>query len=241
MEDGKSGNISQWYKCQCGVMFQDKQPKHSDYNMGYMKSLTGDKIKLNGIHAARTYVRLIEELTYGRMMLDVGFGISYNMEYFKDRGWLTWGIDNNKDLEPGGNIYKGDFISYDFSPNVSEEDMKKMLGTNVIDKRVFDLIWMSHVLEHFSDPCRAIRRAYDLLSESGVLYISTPDIDFIQKTGLSGYPHFKGNEHYLMWSEPALKREVERIGFKVIMSRRNFSTRFSAWYDIHLICQKVYF
>lgn len=196
--------------------------------------------KVRITHAAHTYVNLIEELTYGRMMLDVGFLAPNTMEFFKNRGWLTWGIDVNEIIEGGGSIYKGDFLEYDFSPKIDKEKLKEITGETEV-KRTFDLIWMSHVLEHFNDPLRAINKAYNLLSDTGILYIAVPDIEFIYKTGVAGWSHFKKREHYIMWSERALRRELERLGFKVIMMRRNFSSRFSSWYDIHCICQRNYF
>jgi hypothetical protein len=48
-------------------------------------------------------------------------------------------------------------------------------------------------------------------------------------------------EHNIMWTESALKRELERLGFKIIMSRRNYASRFMKWYDLQVIAQKNYF
>lgn len=230
-----------WFRCPCGIIFQRDPPAHNGYDEKYIAGYAGAKeFVLRNQHAARTYVNLIEELTYGRMMLDVGFCSLVNMDFFKERGWLTWGIDVNPTLTGKGNLYKGDFMAYDFEPTVQNEELKQMITDKEIH-RTFDLIWMGHVFEHFADPIAALNKAFNLLSPDGVLYISTPDIDFIAKTGVSTFPHWKKNEHYIMWSEPALKREVERLGFKVIVSRRNFASRFSAWYDIQLLAQKNYF
>ena len=100
---------------------------------------------------------------------------------------------------------------------------------------------MGHMLEHFQDPIGALKKAYDILSQNGVIYISTPDVDFINKTGVSGFPHWKKREHYVLWNQRSLCRELERLGFKVVLSRRNYSTRFSSWYDVHVIAQKNQF
>lgn len=239
IESGKTGEKSTWYKCQNGVVFQKDLPKHDIYNKEYLEHYVGIK-ENQTTHAARTYAPIIEELMYGRMMLDVGFGAPFNMKFFEDRGWLIWGIDRNEEIQPGGNIYKGNFMTYDFSPNIDKKRLKGIIGTDKV-KRTFDLIWMSHVLEHLNDPIGALKKAYDLLSEAGVIYISTPDIDFINKTGISGWPHWKEREHYIMWSERALVRELERLGFKTILKRRNFSSRFVSWWDVQYIGQKNYF
>lgn len=230
-----------WYRCSCGIVFQRDMPDGKCYNEKYPALYANAKeADIRNSHAAWTYAPLIEELTFGRMMLDVGFNLGYNMKYFEDRGWLTWGIDINPTFTVGGNLYKGDFLTFDFEPKVKDPEIAKLIDSKKIH-RTFDLVWMSHVLEHFSDPIGALRKAYDILSPDGVIYIATPDIDFINKTGVGGYPHWKKDEHYIMWTEQALKREVERLGFKVIMSRRNFSSRYSSWYDIQLIAQKNFF
>jgi SAM-dependent methyltransferase len=231
-----------WYKCQCGVIFLEEYPKSPTISEDYYK-LFGESKKAQEkfLHASRIYAPVIEELTYGRMMLDVGFALPYNMEFFEKRGWLTWGIETNDSVvKPGGNIYKGDFMTYDFNPHIPSNRLKELVGVDKVE-RTFDLIWMSHVLEHFLDPLAALRRCFDLLSDTGVLYLATPDIDFINKQGVAGWGHWRRKEHYIMWSEPALKRELERIGFKVIVSRRNYSTRFSTWWDLQMICQRNYF
>lgn len=240
IEDPKTHVGVTYYRCQCGVLFQDEFASNDVYNTEFIEVGNLKKSVDRNTHAARTYIPLIEELTFGRTMLDVGFGIPYNMKYFEDRGWITWGIECNNTIKPGGNIYLGDFMTYDFSPHIASEELKKQIGEKEV-KRTFDLIWMAHVLEHFNQPLEALERAYDLLAPNGVIYIGTPDIEFINKTGVAGFPHWRKQEHYIMWSERALKRELERLGFKVIMMRRNFSSRFSAWYDLHCVCQKLYF
>ena len=240
--DNKKGddNEADWYECQCGIVFQKELPSHSVYDLDYMKNYMnyeGSKERLQ--YHARIYAPIIEELIMGRMILEVGFCNPYVLEFFEKRGWLTWGIELNESITPGGNIYKGDFETYDFSIKLPEK--AKELGVETVQPRKFDLIWMSHVFEHFKDPLAVIQKFYDLLPDNGVLFIATPDIDFIYKTGVSGWPHWAKHEHYIMWSERALKRELKRYGFKIILSRRNYSSRFTSWHDLHIIAQKNYF
>jgi SAM-dependent methyltransferase len=222
IDDGK--DKSAWYRCNCGVIFQKDLPVHGCYDEEYVKGYADFKdVDLVQTHAARAYASLIEELTYGRRMLDVGFNLPQNMNYFKDRGWITQGIDINPTFKDSKNIFVGDFAKYEkLHPEYS-------------------LIWMSHVLEHFENPIGVLQKAKDLLVEDGVLYISTPDIEFMNKTGVSGWPHWNKREHYVMWSLDALVRELERLGFKIIMKRRNFSSRFVAWFDLQILCQRNYF
>lgn len=219
-----NGTSSDWYTCPCGIVFQSEKPKHGCYDEKYLGNYAGAKnVDLQQVHAAHTFAPLIEELTYGRKMLDVGFNLPQNMHYFRERGWITTGLDINKTFEGESGIITGNFETYD--------DFKEE----------YDLIWMSHVLEHFDDPLAVLRKAHKLLSETGVIYIATPDIDFISKHGVTGFPHWNKTEHYIMWNLRSLVRELERIGFFVVMKRRNYSPRFTSWLDVQVIAQRNYF
>ena len=242
IQEGNTDRRAMWYRCQGGVLFQEHFPTNDIYHKEYLETYSDEKkAQARMIHAGKIYAPIIEETTYGRMMLDVGFGMPYNLMFFEERGWLVWGIEVNDAISPGKNIYKGDFLTYDFSPHINKERLKSIVGEKAVIKRTFDLIWMSHVLEHFNDPMAVLKKAYDLLSPTGVLYISTPDIDFINKTGVTGWLHFKKQEHYTLWTERALVRELKRIGFNIILKKRNFSSRFVSWFDVHVIAQKDYF
>lgn len=240
MEDGKTHEESAWYRCDCGVMFNaDFKRDLSIYDEKYITEMADRKqARERHEYLIRVYGPLIEELTYGRMMLDVGFGVPYLINAMKERGWLTWAIDINPTLTGSGNIYKGNFLDYDF--NLEGQDIFFATGVEKLERK-FDLIWMGHVLESQEDPIAFLKKAFNLLDAKGVLYISTPDVDFISKTGLSGWGYFNGKEHNVLWSERSLRRELERLGFKIVMSRRNFSSRFMNWHDIHIIAQKHYF
>ena len=240
IEDGKSHLQMTWYRCQCNVLFNSEFKKDpSIYTEDYLKDMADAKqAKERFEYPLRLYAPLIEESTYGRMMLDVGFGVPYVIDAMKERGWLTWGIDNHPYIKGGGNIYNANFMNYDF--DMESDSIFFATGIKKL-KRKFDLIWMSNVLESFEEPVAALKKAYDLLDPKGLLYISTPDIDFISKTGITSWPHFKGTEYNVLWSQQALCRELERIGFKIIMSRRNFSSRFMRWFDLHIIAQRNYF
>lgn len=240
MQDAKTEEQSIWYKCQCGVIFQDHFPTSQEvYDDKYIALLAETKeARERYEYMVRLYAPIVEECTYGRMMLEVGFCVPFTYKAMEERGWLTWGIDINPALTGKGNIYKGDFLTYDFS--LSNDAVKAATGEEKIERK-FDLIWMGHMLEHVENPIAVLNKAYDLLDPKGCLVISTPDIDFLTKTTVHGWPYFVGKEHYIMWSERALVRELERIGFKIVMKRRNFSARFVAHYDLHIIAQKNYY
>lgn len=220
--------LSHYWHCRCGVVFQEKCPEivvENIYNEKYVESYIGMGNKyINAVkYPVRLYAPLIEELTYGRKMLDVGFLSHFFMQEMSKRGWLTWGIDFVHGVSDSERIIKGNFETHDF------KDQK------------FNLIWMSHVFEHFKSPKNIIKKCYDLMPEDGVLYIATPDTDFIHTRSNSGFTHWRRDEHYIMWSKEALTRELEKAGFDVVMVRRNYEIRFTSWDDIQIIAQKRFF
>ncbi len=214
-----------WFFCTCGVVFQEHPPEKVPKDQQFIDNhFTLKEYDLIGRHAAYVYSPLIEELVYGRKMLDVGFGPTTNMEYFRKRGWITFGMDSNKDIATTERIYQADF----------EEDSR-------MPQSPYDLIWMSTVLEQFHNPKAALQKAYDLLQENGVLYIATPDTDFLYSKLQQEWTHWQAKTNYIMWNIKSLTAELEKIGFQVIMARRNYYQRFGYLNDIHLICQKIYF
>lgn len=238
---GEKGDISTWFRCNCGVIFQNDIPDGSKYDKGYIEEYRIPTVVKRSITGCTTYAPIIEKLTYGREMLDVGFCCNYNIREFERRGWLSYGIDINKHICGHDNIYKGDFLDYDFDIKIDEATLKENTGSTERPKRTFDLIWMNDVLECFKDPLKGLKKAVSLMSESGVLYISTPDTDFISKTGVPAFPHWRKDENYVMWNERSLKRELERLGLQIIMCRRNYHACFHSFYNLHIICQKIYY
>ena len=241
IEHGEKGEISTWFRCNCGVIFQNEIPDGSKFDKKYIDDFMVDSVVKRSTTGCTTYAPLIEKLTYGREMLDVGFCTLTNISAWDARGWLTYGIDNNKDICGHDNIYKGDFLSYKPFLNIDDRTLKDNIGSSKLPDRTFDLIWMNNVLECFSDPIAGLKKANSLLSESGVLYISTPDIDFISKTGVPAYPHWRKDENYVMWNERSLTRELERLGLRVVMCVRNYQTCFHSFFNLHVIAQKIYF
>jgi len=91
-----------------------------------------------------------------------------------------------------------------------------------------DLIYASHVLEHFSrwDYIAVLQRWHELLKDSGVLRIAVPDFNAIAqyyiKTRdlkslrglLYGGQDYDENYHYCCWDFKILNDDLKKAGFK---------------------------
>ncbi len=224
-ESEKKDDAALWYSCTCGVLYQPDPPSFDIKDKSYIKKHFNKKeYKDIARYKQRIYSPIIEELTYGRKMLDVGYATHIGMDYLKKRGWITHGIENNKDTVETDRILHDDFET-----------------TNKLPNNAFNLVWMSFVLESFRDPLRAIEKVYGILKEEGVLFIATPDIDFLVSKPPDEWGWWKRKEHYIYWSQRALCRELERRGFNIILKQRNYFQRLGYYHDLQIIAQKVYF
>lgn len=224
MKDARSGAQSIWYQCACGVVFQNKFPDQKKvYDQKILDNCQDEKFKRTQAYGAMVYGPIIEEIIYGRKLLEVGYHTPWFLNAMKDRGWIGFGIDDNIDAPENDRFKNGNFEQVEFA-----------------EKLKFDLIWMSHVLEHFQDPVKAIEKCKRLLTEDGVLFIATPDTDFIHTRSTAGFGHWKPDEHYIMFNKDSLVRVLQKMDFEIILARRNWVERWTAWDDIHVIAQKKF-
>ena len=214
-----------WYFCSCGVVFNRDMPDPVVHNQSYIDNYNDIK-GYNAVskQLGRTYAPIIEEAVYGRKMLDVGFCTEHNMKFFKDRGWITYGMDTNKDIVESDRIMRDSFET-----------------TDKLYQESFDCIWMGHVLEQFQNPLGAIAKAKVVLEPGGVLFITTPDIDFMSTIPHADWQHWKKDENNIMWSERALCKQLEAQGFTILVKFRNYYQRFGFYHDLHILCQKVFY
>jgi len=197
-----------WYECSCGIVYQQNIPNR-----------VPSEHEAVGTHHVKTYSSVIEDLTYGRKMLDVGFASMDTQNLFKERGWITFGIDDCPSIEETDRIVNEDFET-----------------TAKLYRQDYNLIWMVHVLEKFVNPVGALRKSYKMLENNGLMFIATPDVDTLKLN--RKWQYWKKDENYIFWSERSIHSELERIGFKVILSRKNSSVRFGYCDDLHIIAQK---
>ncbi len=110
-------------------------------------------------------------------VLDVGCGAGEFLDLCAALGWQTVGVE----LSPravelargaGHEAYCADFLSAPLSPGS------------------FQLIHMSHVLEHMPDPLAALRHARELLAPDGLLIVRVPNIGspWARAFGCDWYP-----------------------------------------------------
>lgn len=206
-----------WNHCQCRSIFHTNKIDKTYFNDKYKEAWQNSKnVKERFEYTFRNYIGFIEEATYGRKFLDVGFTLPYNILQLKERGWITAGID----------LIKNDYITEDF------ETMKPW------DK--FDLIYMGHCLESMDKPIEAFNKACSMLDSLGLLFITTPCPELLHSVGIKEFTHFAHpKSNWCLTSKLIFDRLTLINNMEYVFYKRNISKRFPAWNDHHIILQKV--
>lgn len=136
-----------------------------------------------------------------RRVLDVGCHTGALLAEFAACGWVGHGIEYTKAAveyarSKGLDVWQGDVMNYPFQ------------------SASFDLIILSHVLEHLADPRVLLHKLQGALDASGHLYIAVPNYAM----ALSYFPGYKRvdiipNQHLWYFTPFTLPRLVRDSGY----------------------------
>lgn len=149
-------------------------------------------------------MRHLPKLFKGAKLLDVGFGDGIFLQTAKQIGWDVKGVD--------------------FDPNVVANAKKNGLdvfcgGVEIFigQENKFDVITMSHVIEHVYDPVSTLKICFSLLKPGGQLWIETPNINSY------GYKNFGQNwrgieapRHLTIFTNKSLDSLLCLLGFRIV-------------------------
>lgn len=162
----------------------------------------------------------------GGRLLDVGFGNGGFLKLAVEMGWQAEGID--------------------FDPKAVE--VAKARGLNVrcasaadlsAQHEQFDIITLSHVIEHVHDPITLLNDLYRLLKPGGVLWLETPNIKSLGAERFG--ENWRGLEiprHLVLLNSKSLKNSLENVGFKNIQQKFHGAIALSIFYESARITNK---
>ena len=141
-------------------------------------------------------------------LLDVGLGRGDLASEFARAGWDAHGLD--------------------MSPEAVEVARRRGIDARVgtLDAppwppASFDLLVLSHVLEHVADPVRALRHAHELLRPGGTAIIAVPGWDSWHRRLFGGrWSHADVPRHLQHFTVPALNDAARAAGFATGRVRR---------------------
>lgn len=140
-------------------------------------------------------------------MLDVGCGNGSYLLGLKSLGW------NAREQ-----LYGIDFKSPVLKELQEQEDINTMEGNFIemdLPENFFDVVTFRHVLEHFSDPSAALKKAYRILKPGGVVLIDVPNFKSIEALFLFKDKWFaiEAPRHLYHFSPETLKGLLNKAGF----------------------------
>lgn len=150
---------------------------------------------------------LVPWVGHGRL-LDVGCGPGGNLATLQDLGWDAYGIELSEAAVEQARARVGDRIhmgTLDDAPFAPES---------------FDVVMLSHSLEHLYGPAAAIARVRHLLKPNGLLIIAVPNAASLEAKLFGQWWVPWDPPRHLYHFEPAtLTRLLEQAGFRVVRSR----------------------
>lgn len=214
-----------WMKCDsCHNLYAYNFPiqERAEIN-GHYTQKNSHTITLR--HHPSTYSDLFNNIKLhnsGTRYLEVGIGNGEMLACALEMGYQTDAVEIcREDCENvsgllGLDIKWADFLDYSTS-------------------KKYDVIVMGDVLEHVSEPVRALEKAHGMLAENGILWLSTPNFEsaFTRLTGFSD-PMWNQKNHFTYFSFKSLKPILDKIGFEV--KRYDISNRYNG--SMELILQK---
>lgn len=140
----------------------------------------------------------------GGLLLDIGCGNGDFLALARDMGWQVEGVD----FDP-----KAVEVAQSRGLNVRQGGIE--LLENISDK--YDVITLSHVIEHVHAPIDLLQSIYRMLKPGGMLWLETPNVRSL------GHRKYKENwrgieppRHLVLFNCEILKCLLTRIGFTKI-------------------------
>jgi len=197
----------------CGILYSNPRMTEESFKLFYetdYRNIYSDRGEVGETSRIKdlVYDTLKDyELPLPKTVFEIGCGTGSNLKYFDE--CMCIGVDyDSKAIEKGKamglDLYAGGL-------EVLEELNKKA-----------DLIIMNHVLEHFTDIERDLKRVRNLLSDKGVLYVGVPGLYRWDRNSLFQNAHnyqFCGNTLcYLMYccgfEEYYLNEDIDSLWYK---------------------------
>lgn len=175
------------------------------YNAEYFKNAHGgvsdNPITIafhSGINLLR--VQYVESFLADRALavdavLEIGPGMGYFARHWKERN-------------PSTQLYAGVEADHSCYPVLKESGLQLYdTPEEVPADRRFQLVVISHVLEHTSDPAAFIQGCTRLLAPGGLLFVEVPCLDYRYKATVE--------PHLLFFDREPMRRFISRLGFEV--------------------------
>jgi SAM-dependent methyltransferase len=235
---------------ECGLLWLDPQPIHEDIGMTYQDyqthgivnvegrrfsstrkavastvltryygyEQTSEQHDLNMLGTILSYIPLVREVEGMDVMqlcasdrgslLDVGCGNGHFLSKMQTLGWQVQGVEPD---EQAANIAQKVY------------NLKVLVGM-LTDARFpddsFDVVTLSHVIEHADDPIYLLQECKRVLRSGGRLVLTTPNTESLGHRIFQGcWRGLEPPRHLFLFSLEVLRSCVQKVGFDTITMR----------------------
>lgn len=138
-------------------------------------------------------------------LLDLGCAFGHLGQVAQQLGWQTFSTDIS--------IYAASRAYQKSGQNVYVSDISRPS----LRYGYVDLICLYDVIEHLPNPVATLRQVHPLLKPSGMIHISTPDVESVSARlmGNSWY-HYKAQEHICYFSRRTMGKALSKAGFDIV-------------------------
>ena len=136
----------------------------------------------------------------GKTLLEIGVGAGQSILWFEEEGFDVSGIEpDGRNVSMINKVLKRGKVAETSVEGFSSD-------------KVFDVIWMSHVLEHLIEPVRFLKKIRNNLKKNGIFFIEVPNCEYEPMLQSS----IEKNPHLYHFTKKALTKMVERTGYKIM-------------------------
>jgi len=169
---------------------------YNNYPIGYGADSTITTIRINEVLDG------FEKFRKNNKMLDVGCGPGLFLIEAKKRGWEVYGTEfTDKQL-----VYLKD---------KGINTLKGKLTNNSFEDGLFDVIISSEVIEHINNPVEEMQHFHRLLRKGGLVYITTPNFNALERYLLKGdYEIIEYPEHLSYYTPTTINLLLTNNGFE---------------------------
>lgn len=180
-------------------------PQHHHYDEGYFQRFIAMRDRF--VPVARGVLDAIDAVKGPGSLLDVGCGIGILLSEARGRGWEVKGVE-----------------VAEWAASYAQEQGLPVINSGLREAKLapmsFDVIVMTHVLEHMEHPEEELSEACRLLKADGLLVIRTPNFaSLMARWERQDWPLLRAQEHVWFFSPRTLRRLLKEAGLEVTSVR----------------------
>jgi 2-polyprenyl-3-methyl-5-hydroxy-6-metoxy-1,4-benzoquinol methylase len=208
---------------ECGLVFINPRPGPEEIGRFYPSGY-GSRYR-EGRNKKKSFYKRIPELLFGDpdiperldsdphferrcgRVLDVGTGDGQLLVEFQKRGWEAEGLEPF--CEPSSQVKE-----------LGLEVMNSSFEKANLPAGRYDVVLMSHVLEHMHEPLEALRKAARLLAPGGLAYVEVPNFNSLCRRVFGvRWAHLEVPRHLNQFTSRTIKNLARKAGLHLAGTR----------------------